>query len=132
MASESKPGRKTRAGSSGKKTAAQTLRGMSSRGSKGTKTSSKRTTRKAAVPSKAKERTLQPSAESAVPAQRLTVKLTLDALHRETGINGGGDAEDDVVAYRNDPAGATTKQFARVGVTVRPTPLDRRGAVSAA
>jgi hypothetical protein len=45
---------------------------------------------------------------------RRVCKHVLDALHKETDINGGGAAEADVIAFRNDPGGADTVLFGRV------------------
>jgi hypothetical protein len=50
---------------------------------------------------------------------RRVCKHVLDALHEETDINGGGDAEAAVIAFRNDPGGADSVLFGHVsGLTI--------------
>jgi hypothetical protein len=47
--------------------------------------------------------------------RRINRKHVLDALVQETGGFGGGPAEPRVKAYRTDPTGASTIEFAFVG-----------------
>jgi hypothetical protein len=47
--------------------------------------------------------------------RRMNRKHVIDALKQETGSSGGDAAATRVDAYRNDPLGATTVEFAYVG-----------------
>ncbi|KPK40353.1 MAG: hypothetical protein AMJ69_02680 [Gammaproteobacteria bacterium SG8_47] len=47
--------------------------------------------------------------------RRVNRKHVLDALHQETGSNGGDAAAARVEAFRADPIGAPTTEFAYVG-----------------
>ena len=47
--------------------------------------------------------------------RRINRKHVLDALKSETGVDDGETAADRIVAYRKDPVGAPTKEFAFCG-----------------
>lgn len=47
--------------------------------------------------------------------RRINRKHVLDALKRETGVDDGSNAAPRIVAYRRDPVGASTQEFAFCG-----------------